>query len=185
MTLTAPMVIDDLLPRDMFEFFSHTIMTCNEYNLLPFTAHPSENTMHGDKLHETQAQAIMYTQINECQVVKSYTWHDLTPCINKLNEALGISKLYLARVNVTFAATKQYLGNYHVDMKNHCKEKNLITCCYYLNDNNGQTTFRETGQKVSSKANRAVVFPHNMEHALLWNTDTKLRYVLNLNYETE
>lgn len=185
MSITEPTVIDDLLPRDMFEFFSQTIRSCNEYNLLPYTAHPSENTLHGDKLHEAQAQAQMHVQINECQFIQSYTWHDLTPCVTYLKQRLSINTLYLARVNVTWAAAKPYMGNFHVDMQNHCKADKLLTCCYYLNDNNGQTTFKETGQKVTSKANRAVIFPHRMEHALLWNTDTKLRYVLNLNYETE
>ena len=56
-------------------------------------------------------------------------------------------------------------------------------CVIYFNDNNGYTYF-EDGQKVESKANRAVLFPGNLLHAGTSSTDTDLRVGLNIDYCT-
>ncbi len=54
-------------------------------------------------------------------------------------------------------------------------------CVIYLNDNDGYTYF-EDGQKVVSKANRAVIFPGDLLHAGTSCTDADVRVVLNIDY---
>ena len=50
---------------------------------------------------------------------------------------------------------------------------------------NGGTKFKESGEFVQSKKNRLVKFPTPVCHAGVWATDAKLRYVLNMTYETK
>jgi len=78
---------------------------------------------------------------------------------------------------------KNYKSEFHTDdfQSNKYELAKQKTCCYYLNSNNGGTAF-QTGEFVQSQANRAVVFPQPLEHAGVWCTDKKLRFVLNFNY---
>ena len=91
------------------------------------------------------------------------------------------------RINCTVGQVKQHIGKYHVDF-----DKDLLanhdqttTSILYLNTNNGGTKFKETDEFVQSKKNRLVSFPTNTYHAGVWSTDAKLRYVLNMTYETK
>ena len=87
---------------------------------------------------------------------------------------------FLLRVslNLTFATPNPYVSEFHVDTE----VKNSNTCVYYLNSNNGGTKFRDSGEIVQSQRNRGVIFPSHFSHAAVNTTDTKLRWVLNINY---
>ena len=75
----------------------------------------------------------------------------------------------------------------HIDVTNDPNSKNPRsaftgkTAVYYVNDNDGYTTF-EDGQKVQSKANRLVIFDNNLKHSGSTCTDQKMRCVINFNY---
>ena len=51
----------------------------------------------------------------------------------------------------------------------------------YLNDNDGYTEF-ETGEKVMSQTNTAVIFDTNLKHRGVPATNTQRRMVLNISY---
>jgi len=87
---------------------------------------------------------------------------------------------FLLRVslNLTFATPNPYISEFHVDTN----AKNSRTCVYYLNSNNGGTKFKNSGEFVQSQRNRCVMFPSHLYHAAVNTTDTKLRWVLNINY---
>ena len=59
-------------------------------------------------------------------------------------------------------------------------EPHITNIVYYVNTNNGYTEF-ETGEKVESVANRAVIFPNTMLHRGVSQTDTHFRAVINMN----
>ena len=59
-----------------------------------------------------------------------------------------------------------------------------IVSILYLNSNNGGTQFKDD-KFVQSKKNRLVTFPTDTYHAAVSSTDAKLRFVLNMNYETK
>ena len=59
-------------------------------------------------------------------------------------------------------------------------EPNVTNVIYYVNSNNGYTEF-ETGKKVESVANRAVIFSNTLKHRGVSQTDTHYRAVINLN----
>ena len=55
------------------------------------------------------------------------------------------------------------------------------TCILYLNDNDGYTEF-ETGEKVMSQTNTAVIFDTNLRHRGVPATNVDRRMVLNISY---
>ena len=59
--------------------------------------------------------------------------------------------------------------------------ENIKTAVFYCNDNNGYTFF-QNGKKVSSKANRIVIFDGHQKHCGVDCTDENVRVVINFNY---
>ena len=95
-----------------------------------------------------------------------------------LNNLPDIGFLQRVSLNLTFATPTPYISDYHVDSD----AKDSFTCIFYLNSNNGGTRFKESDEFVQSQRNRLVRFPSPLEHAAVNTTDTKLRWVLNINY---
>jgi hypothetical protein len=65
-----------------------------------------------------------------------------------------------------------------VDKHFECK-----TAIYYVNTNNGYTLIDSKKRiKVGCEANKILIFNSNIEHAMVSQTDTSRRVVINLNY---
>ena len=95
-------------------------------------------------------------------------------------EQLNIKEIVRAKFNLLFKTEKIYEHLMHTDIQN--PEPNTQTAILYLNTNNGYTKF-ENGEKVSSVANRLVVFDATIPHAGTTNNcDSPYRAVLNLNF---
>ena len=93
-------------------------------------------------------------------------------------DAIGAKALLRVRLHITHATPEAELSDPHLDSEGiPCK-----ICCFYLNTNNGGTKFTESGRIVRSVENRAVTFPSELYHSAVNTTDTKFRYVLNINY---
>ena len=56
-----------------------------------------------------------------------------------------------------------------------------LTAVLYMNTNNGYTLL-ETGHKVESVENRLVIFPNNVLHTGISQTDTNTRVLINFNF---
>ncbi len=56
------------------------------------------------------------------------------------------------------------------------------TCVLYLNTNNGYTEFKESGEKIYSVENHAIIFDTNLVHRGVPSTDVDRRLVLNISY---
>jgi hypothetical protein len=96
------------------------------------------------------------------------------PILKKLN---CISPLQI-RVNLVLAQEKPFQSAFHVDKNFKCK-----TAIYYVNTNNGYTLLDIEKQiKVPCEANKILIFDSNIEHAMVSQTDTPRRIVVNLNY---
>ena len=102
---------------------------------------------------------------------KETTW--LMPLL----ACMPIYYLLRLKMNLNPRCPEQWVSDFHTDTR----DLNNLTSIYYLNTNNGATVF-ETGDKVDSIANRLVTFPSHMKHAAMMCTDTKARFVLNINY---
>ena len=82
------------------------------------------------------------------------------------------------RANLILAKDKPFQSEFHVDKNFKCK-----TAIYYVNTNNGYTLLdREKQIKVPCEANKILIFDSNIEHAMVSQTDTPRRIVVNLNY---
>ena len=60
-------------------------------------------------------------------------------------------------------------------------EKKITTAIFYLNTNNGYTEF-EGGDKIDCVRNRLIMFPANIPHRAIGQTDVIERIVLNFNF---
>ena len=97
----------------------------------------------------------------------------LFPIIKKINP----EKIYRIKGNLT---TKKEI-NKKALMHTDTKLENIKTAVFYCNDNNGYTFF-QNGKKVSSKANRIVIFDGHQKHCGVDCTDENVRVVINFNY---
>ena len=72
-------------------------------------------------------------------------------------------------------------SNYHMDTYK-SKNYNYKTAIFYINTNNGYTEFKEDNEKVESIANRIVIFPAELYHRAVGQTDKDRRIVINFNF---
>tara|TARA_B100001248_G_scaffold85476_1_gene62285 strand:+ start:859 stop:1458 length:600 start_codon:yes stop_codon:yes gene_type:complete len=186
-------IVDNFLPIGDFQHFAHSAMTAPYYVPCDFSTKESEadgsiDCFGEDGPPETKFNELMFqmtilrrlTKQNRCVVSDFYFEH--FQAIDCIRELLNVKRFYNIRVGCTPVQTTRYIEDYHVDQFNygteHCK-----TALLYLNTNNGGTAFKDGNTFVQSKANRLVKFPVDAAHAVVCTTDTKLRYVLNINYD--
>ena len=101
---------------------------------------------------------------------------------NRIFEKVGIdldnNVIIRASINFTPNVNKVIKSGWHRDQT--YKSKVLI---YYFNTNNGYTEF-QTGEKIDSVQDRLITFDGVEDiHRSVSQTDTKMRLVLNVNYE--
>ena len=186
-------IVDNFLPIGDFQQFAHAAMTASFYVPCDFSTYESESdgsiSCFGEggatetKLNELMFQMTILRRLKKqsrCVVNDFYFEH--FQAIDCIREFLNVRRFYNIRVGCTPVQTTRYIEDWHVDQYDygteHCK-----TALLYLNTNNGGTAFKDGNTFVQSKANRLVKFPVNTPHAVVSSTDTKLRYVLNINYD--
>ena len=93
-------------------------------------------------------------------------WHKLSP-------------KYIIRVkaNLRPRTDTHVVSNWHIDTE----IRQAKTAIFYLNSNDGYTTFKEGG-KVESIENRVILFDSHTQHAGPSCTDKRKRVELNINY---
>ena len=103
-----------------------------------------------------------------------------SPYIEVLNPLLSVlNPAAILRIKANLTPRSENIVNYgmHVDLEKF-KGKTAI---YYVNNNNGYTSF-EDGSTVESKENRLIVFDSTLPHAGTTCTDQKVRCVINFNF---
>ena len=100
----------------------------------------------------------------------------LDPFIKKLN----MKKVIRIKANKTFKKLTNKESEMHTDMRRKDDEE-FKTAVFYCNTNNGSTLF-ESGERVESKENRAVIFNGKTLHCGVDCTDSPRRVVINFNY---
>ena len=107
-------------------------------------------------------------------------WSDQTFNINPILNAIAPSAWVRIKINLGTRDSEHTMGGWHSDAKIGAPSANLTTAIFYMNTNNGYTLL-ET-EKIESVENRLVVFPCDMLHTGISQTDTKIRVTLNLNF---
>ena len=186
-------VIDDFLPIEAFELLASHIMEVEGYKCPDFAARADEadgskyqfgnmNPNPNSKIHESSATFILFqNDINPKKDIMHHLYYYLQKEIDLLKDVLNVKQMSVMRATCTFATQENYVSSFHTDYNFHPYQEKMRTAVLYLNSNNGGTQIKD-GQFVQSKANRIVIFPWEQEHAAVWCTDKKLRFVLNLNY---
>ena len=100
----------------------------------------------------------------------------LMRCLRILTDQLNAVALLKIKVNATPSNAPEQV--WHTDWQISTPSK---TCVLYLYDNDGYTEF-ETGEKVVSQANTAVIFDTNLKHRGVSATNVDRRLVLNVSY---
>ena len=103
----------------------------------------------------------------------------LDPFIKKL----GMKKVIRIKANKTFKKSTNIQSEMHTDVTRNEDEK-FKTAVFYCNSNNGSTLFN-SGERVISKENRAVIFDGRTLHCGVDCTDSLRRVVINFNYIVE
>jgi len=191
-------IIDNFLPDEIFYNFAEILMRNSIYQPLDYTGLVSEADgsirTFGEELvpkNNKSFAEVMFQAVIYSTQVTSATVHDIyngCPLFFKtIEEHLNVKRWILMRVNCTIGQEFPHTGVYHVDFdeKTQRNHYDTTTAILYLNTNNGGTKFKESGEFVQSKKNRLVKFPTPVSHAGVWATDAKLRYVLNMTYETK
>ena len=184
-------IIDNLLPNDVFGKLSSTIMNHDGYKCFDFTVNQNEsdgsinyfgeqNPNTNTKKHEVLFTLDIYKKGHNA-TMKNDLFYFLYDEFQMLYKVLNVKKMLIMRANCTVNAQNNYHSAYHIDI-NKSKYKGIgKTAILYLNTNNGGTQIKD-GAFVKSIANSIAVFDNTTEHAGVWATDKKLRFVLNLNY---
>ena len=97
--------------------------------------------------------------------------------LEPLLSALNIKAVCRAKFNLITRTNEIVEHGLHTDMADN------TTAILYFNTNNGYTKF-ETGESITSEANKLLEFSSNLKHTGSSCTYKKIRVVLNLNYYT-
>ena len=185
---TTIQVIDDVLPWENFAELAHDIMKSPIYLSVDSTVKPSETdgsiedfgmvAYPKQKIHEAIFCSLLFEKYQDSEFTSNiFLKYEVT--LQKLYKKLGVTNLLNARVNCTTGQSEKYVSAYHTDFTD--EPNHHTTAIFYLNTNNGGTQFLD-GNFIESRANRAVIFPNHMQHAGVWCTNKKLRFVANFNF---
>ena len=120
--------------------------------------------------------SFMFHAIYHKHKINSTFFGMLSPLLDYLNPISLINiraNLQLNRTNVD--------SHYHVDDKPGKTLKHK-TAIFYVNTNNGYTEFEKDKEKVKSIENRIVIFPAQLSHRAVGQTDEDRRIVINFNF---
>ena len=97
----------------------------------------------------------------------------VTPVLKILNK----TNITRAKLNFYTKREKQIKTQFHIDRKD-----NHTVALFSFNTNNGYTDFKN-GKKIKSIKNKLVLFPGNLEHRSVNQTDKDYRINLNINFK--
>jgi hypothetical protein len=88
-------------------------------------------------------------------------------------------ELIRGKVNCNLREETNYVHEFHNDRQEYHK-----VALWYANTTNGKTILKINDESIiiNSVANRMVIFDGNILHALVSQTDTKIRVAININY---
>jgi len=120
-----------------------------------------------------KAPYFTYCFFNDNEIT-SNNFNLVKPILDKLNS----STIIQIRANLVLKEKKTRQCGWHCDYG----YKNFKTAILYINQSNGPTLIKNNGSEVLPEENKILIMDGNTEHALVTQTDTQRRVVLNLNY---
>ena len=166
-------LIDNFLDEGTFNNLRDMIVYGNKFPL--FCSNVLSENEYVDLLCEDKYNLQLGHTLYKNYLPNSEAFYLIIPILEKLE----VDALIKAKVNFNPCTEKIIEHGYHIDYPSEC-----LTAVYYLNTNNGYTKF-ETGQVIDSVENRIVIFNSSVKHTGSTCTNTRGRYVLNLNFYSE
>lgn len=91
-------------------------------------------------------------------------------------------RIFRCRANLFInTQNKIFGGGFHRDIKN--SKDGYYSLLLYLEDSNGATEFKNLDKKIYSKKNKAIIFPCDLEHQTVFQTNSVFRTNLNVNFQ--
>tara|TARA_B100000579_G_scaffold395036_1_gene372794 strand:- start:191 stop:718 length:528 start_codon:yes stop_codon:yes gene_type:complete len=167
-------IIRDYLPEELFKKIMLSI------DQLPWTIarKMNENSNSDNQFAFIQDYTSkLYTETYMKVVGEEFTKLVMNPYIKKHN--LKKIKVLRCRTNM-YIKTVNYQDEcgYHQDQLN----PNIKTLLIYMEDSDGCTQFKDTGQKIISERNKAIIFPASDFHQTISQTNTLYRHNININF---
>ena len=166
-------IIDDFISEDDLVKIEQNVLQASI-----FKAYESTAFQESDDVYDVILNRVFFSPFYDSRT-KPICDQEYLPYFYPIIDRIPDLKVLLrVSLNLTFATPEPNVSQFHID--NHIK--NSFTNIFYLNSNNGGTKFEKSGDVVQSQRNRLVMFPSFLKHAAVNTTDTKLRWVLNINY---
>ena len=166
-------IIDNVLSEDDLIKIEQNVLQAPIFKAFDSTA-----SKQSDNVYDVMMSRVFFSSLYSRYQEPGFNKEYLSCFYPLLDKVVDGGFLLRVSLNLTFATPNPYVSEFHVDTD----VPNSRTCVYYLNSNNGGTKFRDSGEIVQSQRNRGVIFPSHFSHASVNTTDTKLRWVLNINY---
>ena len=113
---------------------------------------------------------------------KGGTLSALFPFFKPALEKLKVKNLVRIKLNLNPRTFFHRGAGWHVDYSPNDPFPHTKTAVFYLNTNNGWTSFKKGG-RVKSKSNRIVIFDSSLKHQGVTCTDNNRRVIVNFNYD--
>ena len=166
-------IIDDFISEDDLVKIEQNVLQASI-----FKAYESTAFQESDDVYDVMMNRVFFSPFYDSRT-KPICDQEYLPYFYPIIDRISYLKVLLrVSLNLTFATPEPNVSQFHID--NHIQ--NSFTNIFYLNSNNGGTKFEKSGDVVQSQRNRLVTFPSFLKHAAVNTTDTKLRWVLNINY---
>jgi|TARA_R100001443_G_C3310181_1_gene167498 hypothetical protein len=164
-------VIDNFLPNDIHQQFVDLLMS-NDFPYYFIDGVANINGTEDDFIffHNLYGNPHNFNHSGG-EIVSRYFNMIAMPLLGRLN----FNNLLRARVNLYTRKHEGVISDFHQDL-----EERHTVALYNINSNNGVTVFK-TGEKLPSVANQMIIFDGKLDHAVIPQTDTKLRVNINLN----
>tara|TARA_B100001778_G_scaffold291811_1_gene262067 strand:- start:44 stop:565 length:522 start_codon:yes stop_codon:yes gene_type:complete len=166
-------IIDDFISEDDLVKIEQNVLQASI-----FKAYESTAFQESDDVYDVMMNRVFFSPFYDSRT-KPICDQEYLPYFYPIIDRISDLKVLLrVSLNLTFATPEPNVSQFHID--NYIQ--NSFTNIFYLNSNNGGTKFEKSGDVVQSQRNRLVMFPSFLKHAAVNTTDTKLRWVLNINY---
>ena len=166
-------IIDDFISEDDLVKIEQNVLQASIFKVYESTAFQES-----DDVYDVMMNRVFFSPFYDSRT-KPICDQEYLPYFYPIIDRIPDLKVLLrVSLNLTFATPEPNVSQFHID--NYIQ--NSFTNIFYLNSNNGGTKFEKSGDVVQSQRNRLVMFPSFLKHAAVNTTDTKLRWVLNINY---
>ena len=185
--ITDIIVIDDAIPKALFNIWREEVYNSNEWRYFPYTDYNPwnysvENVSEEHKLDDTPKFQLMYDVNNLTHLTQSIV--DIQASLCK------ISSYEITRMRINALSNHREVPQHHpihIDTPADDKSGLVLSCILYVNDSDGDTLFysnetQEIVQRVSPIENRLLAFPAELLHSSSPPRDTMTRFMCNTVY---